>query len=95
MSIRLGAREARTHFSDLLGRVGYGGEVVVVERSGKPLVAMVPLELYERFLAEREAAFAVVDQVHKRNLFVSEEEAAGDVNEAIVDLRGDHAAGAA
>ena len=91
MSIRLGAREARNKFADLLGRVGYGGEVVVVERSGKAMAVMVPVELYEHFLAERESHFAIVDQVQNRNYRVSELEVSKEVDVAIMVLRGDHA----
>jgi len=48
---RVGAREARSSFSELLGRVRYGDEVVIVERSGKPMAAMIPVEVYEREVA--------------------------------------------
>lgn len=33
--------EARAQFSELINRVGYGGERVVITRHGKPLVALV------------------------------------------------------
>ena len=57
MTIVLGAREARQRFADLLGRVGYGGEVAIIERSGKPMVAVISIELYEQLVPEREARF--------------------------------------
>jgi len=44
---RYGAREARSKFAEVLGRVGYGGEVVIVERSGKPVAAIIPVDMYE------------------------------------------------
>ena len=34
--------EARAQLSDLINRVGYGGERIVLTRHGKPLVALVP-----------------------------------------------------
>jgi prevent-host-death family protein len=34
--------QARAEFADLVNRVVYGGERVVVTRHGKPLVALVP-----------------------------------------------------
>ena len=46
--LHLGAREARAQFADLLGRVYYRGDTVIVERSGKPMVAVIPIELYEQ-----------------------------------------------
>ena len=35
-------REARASFADLIGSVQHTGEPVVIERRGKPVVAMVP-----------------------------------------------------
>ena len=35
---------ARRQFSDLVTRVGFTGERVVLERNGKPIAALVPLE---------------------------------------------------
>lgn len=40
----VGVNEARTHFSDLMARVAYGGQRVVIERRGKPLVAWISIE---------------------------------------------------
>lgn len=34
--------EARAAFSELINRVGYGGERIILTRHGKPLVALVP-----------------------------------------------------
>ena len=92
MTLKFGAREARNQFSNLLGRVGYGGEVVVLERSGKPIAVMVPVEMYEKFLAEREQQFAVVDRIRQNSPEISEDEITNDINEAMIDLRTSHAA---
>jgi len=84
---RIGSREARRNFADLLGRVRYGGEVIIVERSGTPMAAMVPIELVEQVLAEREARFEVVDRIRERTAGYSEEEIARDVDEAVAEVR--------
>ena len=34
--------EAKRRFSDLLGRVAYGGETVVIMRRGRPMAKLVP-----------------------------------------------------
>ena len=34
--------EAKRRFSDLLGRVAYGGETVVITRRGRPMAKLVP-----------------------------------------------------
>lgn len=86
-NLHIGAREARSQFADLLGRVHYRGETVIVERSGKPMVAVIPIELYENLIAEREARFAVVDRVRDKTPDFPETEVAQDVAEAIAAVR--------
>jgi prevent-host-death family protein len=83
MTIMLGAREARKNFSELLGRVGYGGEVAIVERSGKPMVAVIPVALYEQLVAEREVRFQVLDRIRGRLPDLPVEEVEADVSRAI------------
>lgn len=87
MAIRMGSREARNHFADLLGRVHYKGETVIVERSGKPMVAVIPVEVFERLLAEREARFAIVDSIRERLPDLPEDEVLQDVAEALASIR--------
>lgn len=83
----LGAREARAKFSDILGRVHYRGETVIVERSGKPMVAVIPIELYEQFIAEREARFEIIDHLREKSPDLSEDEVLEDVASAIEAIR--------
>ncbi len=87
VQIRIGAREARERFADLLGRVHYGGETVIVERSGRPMVAMIPVEMYERLVAEREARFRVLERIRARLPEVPPEEVEQDVAEAVAAVR--------
>ena len=83
MTIVIGAREARLRFADLLRRVGYGGEVAIVERSGKPMVALIPIEVNELLVAEREARFQVLDRIRSKLPDISEEKVEKDVNWAL------------
>lgn len=85
--ITMGAREARAQFADLLGRVHYRGETVIVERSGKPMVAVIPIDLYEQFMAEREARFEVIDRIRNRLPDWPEAEVEQDIAEAIAAVR--------
>ena len=89
----IGAREARAKFADLLDNVHYGGQVVIVERSGKPMVAVIPVEMYEQAIAEREVRFQVLDRIRSRVPDVPAEEVAQDVAEAIEAVRATHAQG--
>jgi prevent-host-death family protein len=39
---RLNVAEAKRRFSDLLGRVAYGGETILITRRGRPMAKLVP-----------------------------------------------------
>ena len=66
MAKRMSAKDARSKFSDLLGTVNYGGEEVIVERSGRPVAAVIPVPVYERLVAERQTRFEVIERVRSR-----------------------------
>lgn len=87
MIIRMGAREARQKLSELVGRVHYAGDTVILESSGKPMAAVVPLEMYNRMMEEREARFRVVDELRAAMPSVPEEEVEADIAEAVVAVR--------
>ena len=93
MVLRVGAREARNDFAELLGKVHYGHQSVIIERSGKPMVAMIPIDLFDQMVAEREARFRVVDRIRSRVSELPPEEVEADVAEAIAAVRADAARG--
>jgi prevent-host-death family protein len=45
---RIPATEARVHFGELLRELTETGETIVVERSGRAIAAVVPIEAYRR-----------------------------------------------
>ena len=91
MAKHVGAKEARNKFADLIGSVRFGNEEVIVERSGKPMAAMIPVETYERLVAERRARFDVMDSIRSRLPNIPPEEIERDVAEAIARVRADRA----
>lgn len=93
MTISIGARDARQKFAEILGKVGFGGDVAVVERSGKPMAAIIPIEMYQKLVAEREARFAIVDALRNTQPEISPDEVEQDVAEAIRKVREANAAG--
>lgn len=84
---KIGAREARNNFSELLGQVHFGGQVVIVERFGRPMVAVIPVEDYQQLIAEREARFQVLDEIRRRLPDLPVEEVEQDVAEAVAAVR--------
>ncbi len=51
------------------------------------MAAMVPIELYERLVAEREARFEVLERIRSRAPDRSPDEVERDVTEAIAAIR--------
>jgi hypothetical protein len=75
----------------LLGLVRFGGQTVIVERAGKPMVAVIPFDVYNRLMAEREARFEVIDRIREKQPEWTIEEVEKDVAEAIAAVRADAA----
>ena len=88
------AREARTHFAQLLGEVHDGGQTVIVERSGTPMAAIIPLEEYEQLISEREERFQILNDIRRRMPDLPVQEVEHDIAQAIAAIRRDefHAA---
>lgn len=43
--------DAKKHFSDLLGRVAYGKEQIIITKRGKPMARLVPTDINDKHLA--------------------------------------------
>ena len=89
MARKIGSREARNDFSHVIGEVHYGGQVVIVERSGRPMVAIIPIADYQRLIAEREARFQVLDEIRRQVPDLPSVEVEQDVAEAVAAVRAD------
>ena len=63
MAYEIPVTQARAELADLINRVVYGGERVVVTRHGKPLVALVSAADLERLDGLDELAEAAEEQV--------------------------------
>lgn len=48
--------EARSEFVDLMDSVHYGGQTVIIERFGRPVAAIVPVETYQQLIAHSEGS---------------------------------------
>ena len=63
MEQTIGVTEARTRFSELVDQVRYQGDTVTLLKSGKPAAVLVPVELFERWKAERRGAIAAMRRI--------------------------------
>jgi len=73
------ALKARGNLGQILEEVYYRGDQYIIERSGKPMAAVVPMEQYEQWRKEREAFFSLVEEIRKPNKSVSAEKLERDV----------------
>jgi prevent-host-death family protein len=71
-SREVGVAEAKKHFSELLGRVAYAGERIVISKRGKPMAVLAPpyevsreghLSEVEGWLDPTDPFFEAIDQI--------------------------------
>ena len=85
--LRMSAREARANFGDLLGRVFYTREPVIIEKKGRPFAVVISPEAYEAFSKEREQGFSTIDQIRARNSDKDPDEVEKDVTAVVETVR--------
>lgn len=62
--------EAKKHFSDLIGRVAYGKEEIVITKRGKPMALLLPVQEHDKhlgkakgWLEEDDPFFEIIDSI--------------------------------
>jgi prevent-host-death family protein len=93
MATVIGAAEARDRFDEIVDRVHDAGETVILEDSGEAMAAVVPVEMYERFIAEREARFAALERFRDSLPDYNEDEVLADATAAVEAVRRERADG--
>lgn len=88
MEKTIGAYEARRQFGRLIEEAFYQKDSFVVERSGRPMAAIVPIDAYERWKRlARERVFLMLEEVWRRNENVPEAELEEEIANALEALR--------
>lgn len=90
MEKTLGSATVRRKFGELLEEVYYRGDKVVVERRGRPMAALVPIDLYEKWQAQREQFFQLIDAVRERNADIDPAVLEQEIEAAIRARREEH-----
>ena len=73
------AMRARGSLGQILEEVYYRGDQYIIERSGRAMAAVVPVEQFEQWRKEREAFFELVDEIRSRNKDASPDEIERDI----------------
>lgn len=85
----MGVTEARSRLGEIVDRVRYQGDAVVLEKNGRPAAALIPIALFEQFLKRRQAAYQAVTDVQAQNetLDMDEDQLLELINEAVHAVR--------
>ncbi len=87
MKKEVSATELRRNFGEFLNGVYRNGDRLIVKRANKPLAAIVPIEVYEQMLKQREKDLSILDRIWEKVPTVSEKEANADIDQTIADVR--------
>lgn len=71
----LGITDAKLKLGQLVDEVYYQGDTVLLEKSGRPVAIVVPVEMYCRWQTKQEKSFALIRQVQEsvKGKFTEEE----------------------
>lgn len=81
------AMTARKNFGRLMEEAHYRGDEIVVERAGKPMVAIISYAEFQEFKQQRAKDFEILDKIRARNKGVKPEEVEKAVESAISEIR--------
>lgn len=87
MEKTISALDARRRLGELLEEVYYQGSQFIVERAGKPMAVVVPIEQYRQWRQRREEFFAMIDEVRERNQDTPPEVIEAEVEESVREVR--------
>jgi prevent-host-death family protein len=82
------ADKAFMPLDQIMNEVALRGDDYIVERAGKPLVAIISMEKYEVIQKERDAALQALDQIWDKMKDEEIEVVENTINEAIRATRG-------
>lgn len=88
-------KDIRSQLSELIAKVAYGRQNVVITRFGKPVATLINFEDYERMMNPRkrfsekewEKGFLLFDKVRKNTKKYSQKKVVKAINEAVAEVR--------
>ena len=79
MEKRLSTTKAREKFSDIVEQVQYQGDMYIISRHGKPVAAVVPIEVYKSWKRQRRIFFDSIRRIQEANQDVDPQQVWDDV----------------
>ena len=95
MTQTLPLKDFREQLSDLVSRVAYGNQKVLITKFGKPIAALVTFEDFEKIMnpakrftqAEWEKGFEIMDKMRANTSKYPQEEVEQAIERAVRDVR--------
>lgn len=87
MTIIIGAYRLQHRLGEFLNGVAVSKDPVVITRWNKPMAAIIPIEIYQQMIAERETRFKVLEKIRLVQPDFPSKQIQRDVQEAIIRTR--------
>ena len=84
---KISAMKVRQSLGQVMNEVALRGDDYIVERAGKPLVAIIPVEKYQRLQKDREGALQSLDKIWQKMEGTDPKEVESLVDEAVRKTR--------
>jgi prevent-host-death family protein len=84
---RISAIKVRQNLGQVMNEVALKEDEYIVERAGKPLVAIIPIDQYQRLRDEKEDFFRMVDEIQKETVRSDRKVVGLEIEEAVKAYR--------
>lgn len=84
---KISAIKMRQNLGHVMNEVALKDDEYIVERAGKPLVAIIPIDQYQRLRGEREDFFRMVDEIQKEAVRSDRKVIDSEIEEAVQAYR--------
>lgn len=84
---KISAIKVRQNLGHVMNEVALKEDEYIVERAGKPLVAIIPIDQYQRLRGEKEDFFRMVDEIQKEAVRSDRKVIDSEVEEAVQAYR--------
>ena len=84
---KISAVKARQNFGQIMDQVAIRGDDFIIERSGRPMAVMIPMDRYYQILQAQKKASASLEEVWGKMKGADQKEVAQAIGEAISSVR--------
>ena len=83
----ISAIKVRQNLGHVMNEVALKDDAYIVERAGNPLVAIIPIELYQSIKKERDEFFRMVDEIREGMATAEDSVIDAEIEEAVQSYR--------